>query len=418
MGKKFVLIFFLLLSLSVFAQETELVFSDLGYSGIVFDSLNESKCIEMDFMSDVNSFQLIPVFSLHFDFFGQKNNTSFASVYLNDSLINEFSSFELANISGSDTSVNGWKRIYVPSDAIKKSNKLKICAKTSNSSPKIEFFSDSFFGWYSAPAIEREKSFEMNLLDEAVAGKDLTVLITLKNYGAVEQKVSVIYRKSELENRTPWVKFVSGKSTFSGTVPPCSEWNSFGCVKPGEATFSYLIRIGKVGKLSLLPAILEYENFFGDKISGIESNRLYLDVVAPKVELAPILVVPDSTHFIDSEIPIKLIVKNIGVVDAPSINLSLFSSPELSVSATSFESFELKAAESKEFDLILLSSVEGIHSIECNALIPDYLLSFNCEKTMIAFENPGVPLELIASAVLAIIGIIVLIYFYFKKSMI
>jgi hypothetical protein len=406
------LIFLIFFSFSVFA-ENKVIFSELGYESVFFDSMDE-KCIELDFLTDLNSFEKTAFLSLHLEFFGKQNTNDKIKVFFNEFLLTEFNSLNLSIGSVSDSSFNAWKRIFVPGELINEKNKVKICIKTSNSTPKITFFNDSSFGFYSS-SLFKENSFEMNLMQEPIAGKDISVEITLRNYGVVSQQVEVFYRKEELENRTPWVKFVSGKSSFLGEVPSCIEWTETGCIVPGEKTFSYLIRISKTGPLSILPAILNYENFFDEKISGKESNRLYLDVIAPKVQLTPFFIVPNSVFFVDEEIPLKLIVKNTGLINAPEINLQLISD-ELTLSSTSFNSFELNASESKEFNLIAFSSINGEFFIECNAVIPDYELNFSCEKTSIVFQEKQLPLELIASAILGLIAVIALFYFYFKKS--
>ncbi len=408
----FFLVFIVLFSFSVFGV-SELVFSDLGYESVVFDSLEEH-CVNLEFLNDFNSFQRVGFLSLNFSFVGQQNSVDSVKVFFNDSLIDSFSSNQLSSVVFSNNSFTGWRRIFISNELVREKNVVKVCVTPSNSNPRISFLNSSKIGFYDSPLF-RKDSFEMKLIGEPVVGKDVLVEISLKNFGSEPQLVSVNYRKNELEHRTPWVKFVSGKSSFVGVVPACSVWGK-DCVEPGVKKFSYIIRIGKVGELSLLPAILNYHNFFGEDVNDVESNRLYLDVVPPKIELVPFIQVPRTVFSTGEQFFFKIIVKNTGLVNAQNIELNLNSN--LSLNQTLFDSFDLNAGEEKEFTVTAFSSTKGEKFVECNAMIKNYGLNFNCNKTKIVFQEPETPIQLIASIILAIIAITALIYFYFKKTVI
>jgi hypothetical protein len=411
----FVLFFFCFLSFNVFSQSIEFSLSSLGYQDFVADEADANNCFSFGFVSDSNV-QLVPVISLHLGFSGTEKNSAKILVFLNKAELGSFSSKDLLSVNSVENYFDGWLRIndfrdyLIPGEP----NELNICIIPSESASRITLFSDSLIGNYLAPDLSRNNSFEMNLLDEEVAGKDLIVMVTLRNYGSLEQEVNVSYRKEELEHRTPWVRFVSGKSSFEGIVPSCIEWNEFDCIVPGEKSFSYVVRISKAKPLMILPATIDYTNFFGDKLEKIESNRLYLDVKAPPVELVPLIELEKEEFSANELISFIVRLQNEGIIDSPVIQLNVFSD-ELELNESN-QLQELNSREFHEFIYSVQAPAKGTYSIQCNALIPDYNLKFSCSEALIKVTEPELPIELIGGAALLLIAVTVFVYFYLIKK--
>ncbi|MFH1588091.1 MAG: CARDB domain-containing protein [Candidatus Diapherotrites archaeon] len=414
----FLAVFLVCISLNVFSQDIEsnqFTFSSLGYGDFSADKIDSNRCFSFDFVSDYDA-RLVPVISLHLGFFGQEKNFSEINVFLNGTDLGMFSSKNLLSVNSGENYFDGWLRIMnfkeklIPSEV----NELSICIIPSQGAPQISLFSDSFIGNFFSPDLSRENSFEMNLLGDAVAGKDLLVKVTLRNYGSQEQEVTVTYRKDELEHRTPWVKFVSGQSSLRGVVPSCTEFDELDCVVPGEKDFSYLVRISKANPLMILPAILVYTNFFGEKMEKIESNRLYLEVKAPPVELTPFIELEKEEFSANEAIPFKVIIQNEGVIDSPQIQLNVFSD-ELNLNESNQIQL-LNSREQHEFLYSVQPSATGTYSIHCTALIPDYELEFSCTDAAIKVIEPELPIELIGGGALLLISVIVFVYFYWIRK--
>ncbi|MBI5554129.1 MAG: hypothetical protein HY917_05325, partial [Candidatus Diapherotrites archaeon] len=119
--------------------------NELGYSDFVLNTPRQSQCFEATFFGNVPDSRELPSLSLHLSAFGAPTHDAGWQVLLNDENI-YFLTAKAAPLTGSaENSFTGWLRLDLNRPMVLEQNKLTLCLKTSDSTPRLGVLSDSFF---------------------------------------------------------------------------------------------------------------------------------------------------------------------------------------------------------------------------------------------------------------------------------
>jgi hypothetical protein len=409
--KKQVLLLFLILLFPLAFAEQKITFGELGHTGFFAENLK--KCFEIEFLANFDDPQVLPSISLKTSIAGNFRKNTFLTAQVNDHEIGTINESNFVPLESEGLFSTGWVRIEFSKKILEEKNTLSLCLLPIEENTKIWVSPDSFFEWGKRPALLAEKSFEMTIDREPVAGEDLTVTLFVRNFGSKEKKVTVTYRKKELEETAPWVRFLTGATEWTASVPSCVKWATKECTLPGEKVFSYKVRINRIGQLTLFPAILAYTNNFNEKIT-VQSNWLPIDVKAPAIIIQPVIELKKTVFSKGEQINFNIITKNTGRLGAPKAILTVHS-PDLVLKESRVSLPPLSASETVQNTFSATSNDAGEFRIFCKIHVEEYGLFYDCLPVTVVVEEERVSKEFFGAILLALLAILVFLAFYFKK---
>ncbi len=411
--QNFFLVFFLsVFSFSVFASMiSETQIKDLGVSDFVVDGAQVEECKEIEFILPPNfTKEMYPIFSVHANFLPVVSNDSHLTVFFNGEEIKKVKSTSF---------LNDFSRIDLPHEGLLEKNSLKLCFKNSYTTTKTIFFSDSVIGYYFKPDFSRDDSFLLDISKRSIRlFEEFKVIATLKNYGSESETVKLRYRKITLDNETPETELVKGKTTIEVEIGPCLQRDERNvCIMPSQASFEYYLRPRVLGPISLLPAIAEFENEFGE-VELIESDRPLLEITEPEIKLKAFIRSPKEEFFVNKPLSMKIVLVNDGSSPLYNVNVKIEDNDKGIVNAAQKDLFidYIGAKQVIEREFTASSQVKGSFELGCSAnyLSGEYENSL-CQKSVVEFKEEKLSQEIIAAGVLVLVSLGTFIYLFYIR---
>ncbi|MBI2597716.1 MAG: hypothetical protein HYW50_00805 [Candidatus Diapherotrites archaeon] len=378
----FLIFFVLIASFAGAATVLETKLSDLGYSDFSVEKQGETNCLNVQFNppSDLNH-EVYGIVSVHAEFLPTTSKKSLIAVFLNGKKVGSVTSVDFAD---------SLARFNVRQGEIVEENLLKICGTTSFETQRIKIFSDSTIGYYFKPDFEKEGAFELLVFpQEPNVLEEFKVTAILKNFGSESTDVILNYRKDELEKETPETELVKGETTTTRTISACAKRApDSSCIEPSEVRFEYLLRPKIVGPISLLPAIAEFQNPFGETVF-LESDRPIVKIVEPEVKIKPFVSVQKEQFLPGEKTAAKLIITNEGKDPLFNLFLKIEIDGLTLLRGAESETIEvIKAGESIEREYTLSAIEPGEFSIGCSIDHLDYsVVESNCNHRVQKTRN-------------------------------
>lgn len=406
----FILVVLTLASTVLGETLSETVLGDAGFEDFAVEGQNTEKCREVQFISTAPlNPDAFAVFSANVEFFPVPSIESIVTVFLNGSKISEINAQKFQN---------GFVRIELPKNKTLETNKLKVCLKTSYSTTKIVLKKESLVGDYLKPDFSEAGAFRLSTEPYSPRlFEEFRVTATLKNSGSEDAVVTLKYRKDHLENETPETSLVKGKTIIENvTVEKCKERKENGeCILPGTVSFEYYLRPKINGTITLLPAVAEFENIFGERVA-FESNRPDITITEPLIKIRSFISVPKKEYVAGEKATLLLVMSNDSFT--PALNVTGKIEPTNGLQAAEqksflFDSIEGKQTVEKEFSVT--STQPGVYEVDCSVVLADGA-TLPCEKATIEFKKPGFSPQITGGIVLLLIGAGVYGYiFYIRK---
>jgi len=405
-----VLVMFAASAFALTYKETTL--KGLGYANFEAEGIEIQDCTEIEFLKTIDlNYETRPIFSVHVEFLPLAGKRDEINVFFNNSLE------PIAALKPKDF-LNGWARVKLPFSRFEEKNHINICVRTGEIGNKIVIHNDSTIGYYSKADFEEEGAFYISvtpaspdLLDE------FRVDVVLRNFGNEDANVVLKYRKDYLERETPETMLVKGKTILTTNIEKCTERDGLGrCANPHEVTFAYYLRPKIKGMISLLPAIVEYTNPFGE-IVAVESNRPNVIIREPEIKVKAFVKIPEQEIIVGQNIGTKIIVTNEGARTLQNIEVKILNN-RLGLSGSDKALIDvLTGKETREFPFTLKAIEAGKREIGCTITYLDQnLLKTGCTSAFVEVKKPYIPIEVIAGALLTIAAAAFFAYLYWIKK--
>jgi len=387
----------------------ETAFSDLGQSNFELDEQNSTKCFETLFSPTVDlNKEIYSIASVHAEFLPISGKKSFVEVFLNNEMIGSLKSTEF---------LNGFGRYNIEQGKVLQENVIKICATTSFEVSKINILNDSMVGYYKKSDFKKEGAFQIIVEPEPRFLEEFVVKGVLKNFGSEDSDVILKYRKDELEKETPETELIKGETKISRTILMCQTRNDQGdCIEPGIVEFEYKMRPKLIGPISLLPAIVEFENLFGETII-LESNRPAIRIVEPEIKIKPFIQIEKEQFLVGEKVDLRLLITNEGQNPLFNLSLKLGTNGLELLKGSSSEIIEIiqeNETISREFTF---SSIEArTFTLGCSIDYLDYnVVQSACNEVVIEYNDPAYDITLLGAGVLVLLSIVIYVYIHLKK---
>ena len=180
---------------------------------------------------------------------------------------------------------------------------------------------------------------------------------------------------------------------------------------PGEYQISYLAVANISGPMSLLPAILSYEDVFGET-RQVESNRPNIGVLEPEDELSAQIFLDKDNPFTGEEIKTKIRVLNKGKTRINNIDVSLLTGLEV-IGEENKEIDFIETGQTKEVAFTAKGLTTGEYSLSCNVQYNGK--EIDCSKTKISITTESLSNEILLGIGFVIIALATFLYYYLKK---
>ncbi|MEM4326557.1 MAG: hypothetical protein QXZ13_00080 [Candidatus Diapherotrites archaeon] len=375
---------------------------ELGYKDFYVNEFNTYYCKEysLSFQNDVNAF-VFPIMQISSEIQGYPNGTEELRIYLNNNLVEELDFFEPVNN----------KLVYFPKEMWEKNNTLKVCIKTSFNINKIGFLAKTRIGLFESYYFPKEDGFKLELETyEPILGKQFKISAVAKNYGSKDLDVSIYYRKSELEKVLKELSILKGETAKKGVVPKCEKRNENNeCIKPGVLKLSYDAVANKAIQMSILPAVMEFTDVFGNK-QILLSNRPEVYVKEPQKDIMAEIVMKKDKIPKNQVFEVSVLLKNISEKEINDIKVDL-DTPQGKISQNVAR---ISKNEIMEVKYNIKIEEAGNYDLGCEVFYNENKIE--CKKTNLIITNEFVNVETIMGILLGLIGLGVLAYFYFKKE--
>ena len=391
-------------------RETEI--GDLGYPEFSVEGAGNQGCTEMEFLrTDDLNYETQPIFSIHAEFLPVAGKQDEMSVFLNGKS-------EPVSILKPKDFINGWARVRLPFSELKNENNLNTCIRVGDTATKITIHNDSKIGYYSKPDFESDGAFYIKVTPASPDFLDeFRVDVVLRNYGNEDSNIVLKYRKDYLERETPETQLVRGKTIINTIIEKCTERDSGGkCTNPHEVSFSYYLRPKVIGMISLLPAIVEYTNNFGE-LSVVESNRPNVIIREPEIKVKAFVQIPEQEVIVGQTIDAKIIVTNEGNRTLQNIEVRMLNN-RLGIAGSDKAFIDvLQGKETKEFGFNLKALEAGKQEIGCDITYLDQnVFRTRCTPAFAEVKQPFIPIELIAAGLITLIAAAFFGYIYWIKK--
>ena len=399
----FAIAFVLLFSFASAETIFERTFAEMGYESVVVSTPKTEKCSDFSVvfpqeqLSDEKAFAVV---SINAEFLPVLSDDANISVSFNGSLLAAADSTSLY------CPTSCFLRLDIDGRKILSENSLRVCVRSSDSTPKAVISNDSKIGVYYAPRFRGENFVKSTAKGSYVLGETAKVSVSLTNSGSESAFV-------ELKRIRPVAKQAKDYKTFD-VLDGESEWKGF--INAGETkTISYSVKPTEALTMTLPPAIAYYKNGFGDEISVV-SNAPTFSVREPEKKLSSIVVISDSRVSLDESAKLDVLVKNNGSDALYGLSFALDLPEGIEVVSGDRESVIsfLAPGESKKFSFKLSSQKTGSFAVGCTLGFSDSNSSESCEPNSVEFTDSGLSPAIVIGIVLLLAGAGV--YFYLKRE--
>ena len=401
MNKWFFPIFFAFLLLPGAFSETlfERSFGEMGYEAMLVEGVQKRQCQEISFVFPEVGVEgeKYEIASIGLEYGPVSEGKAEVDVSLNRELIAELS-LEDFKCSGQRC----WERISLPKALLEKGeNSLETCLKTGNSVTSMKLLNGSMVGIYKTADFSGEEAFRIEAeKTRLVRGEKTRITILLHNQGSGSALARIEYARPVAEDKNAfWV--VEGDAYFDGIV------------EPGQTVeISYVVKPRFPTQMTLPPAIVYYENGFGE-IEQKFGNLVVLRVREPDRKIEAFIVKKEEQALVGQNIDLQLAVKNVG--NDPLYELTVEVEGEPIAAQTGSEISELGPKETVYLPLAASSQEAGKFSVGCTITYHDLDLSeASCKNSFVEFKEPEVSYTLYIA--LAFVAIAAGVYIFLMKG--
>jgi len=376
---------------------SEQSFEKIGYKDtFIVSGVQKEGCTQIVFyQTNLPAEGQFVVLSVHAEFKPLPQQPAAISVYLNDenNALKEVKATEF---------ISGWSRIVLPTEKVKESNTLKICAKTSNATIEIDVLPDSMIGTYLMPYFP-EGSFTKDVSVRHPKLRDeINVTVKLKNYGSEKAyDVEIKQKKPEIDRED--VKAITGATEWTGELGPGE-----------EAKLEFTVRITNPNTRLLPAAQATFTNVFKEQ-ETIYSNYPEIVPIEPNT-LEPVILLSNPINLLGDNSEIILAVKNNGSNPLYNVSAKLIPAPELFVQGDLERNIDaIQPDQTIYFKFNATANTRGKFPLNCLASFTDInAYAFNCDEINIEYRSPEANLGLSVGIIMLIIGIFFYAYIYFR----
>jgi uncharacterized repeat protein (TIGR01451 family) len=417
MNKLLATIFFFSL-LAACASATSLferTFAEMGYSDFAVEGAQQTGCQNIQFiLPDIDmepgTGKLYPIASLGFELHPIQEGIIDLNISLNGELIAQLDAEDLRcgeEPPGKPRHNMCWHRLWLPEGTSNPlvENTLRVCIGTGDSITRITMSSQSKIGLYQTADFRSESAFRVEAeKTRLVIGEKTKITMLIHNQGSAAADVEVQYARPVAEDK-PAFSVVEGKNYFEGSIDAGE-----------QKEITYIIKPRKAIQMTMPPAIIYYKNEFGEQTSKF-SNLVTLQVREPDRKVEVFLAKGKETATVGQTIELQLAVKNIG--SDPLFDLSVETTLPEGLSFAAEPEKEIIALPPNQMQLLsfsVISSSEGRFQIGCKIIYTDLNAEeSSCQDSVVVFQQPGISPMIYGGIGLALIAVIVFIYFNLEE---
>jgi len=376
-------------------------FQEMGYGDFAVQGTLQRGCQQVTFLlpeeTDFWDKEIYPIASIGVEIGPVEEGKMDVNIGLNGTLVEELG---LKDFKCQERKC--WERVALPKgNLVKEENSLEICLGTGNVITSITQSNGSKVGLYKTADFLANNAFTMEAEKTGlVIGEKVEIKILLHNDGSGATNAEIKFARPLVEDKNAF-SVVEGDSYFKGIV------------QAGETKeITYVIKPRMATQMTLPPAVVYYENEFGE-IESKFANLVVLYVREPERKIDAFIVKQEETAFIGKEIQLTLAVKNVGNDPLYDLVVELESDAAISQSMKKIDSIQPKDTRFLEFTA---SSIEtGRFPIGCTITYLDQNVSeTQCKESFVEFKQQEINPAIYAGLALAIIAVIV--YVYLMKS--
>ncbi len=300
------------------------------------------------------------------------------------------------------------RSLFVPPTAWQTgANLVEVCAKASESVPRVELLPESTWGFYRLADFSQADSFIMRTSQtNPVIGQTVRITYAVKNNGHAPGRISIdrAVRTAKALDK-PYYRVVEGQSFVEDEI-----------IEPGQTReFEHAINVRITGPLSLPPAVIHWQQDTGTMTLDLTatSNQPMLDVREPDRSVEAFYQFAADELVSGQPANVTLHVRNSG--DDPLYNMVLEPVAQTGLEITSTANAtidELLPGQTHQTRLVVRARESGDYSIRCDVQFLDLGLSDPlCKPSTLAFRDKGLPPLVIASAILLVLSLGIYAYF-------
>ena len=400
--------FFSLLAASASAASLfERTFAEMGYSDFAVEGAEQAGCHNIQFIFPTfdigpNSGKAYPIASLGFGLHPVQEGIIDLNISLNEEMIAQLDAEDLRCSDGMC-----WHRLWLPEEKVSwvAENALRVCIGTGNSITRIVLSGQSKIGLYQTADFRSKSAFRVQAeKTELVIGEKTKITILIHNLGSAAADVNVQFARPVAEDK-PAFSVVEGKNYFVGSIDAGE-----------QKEITYIIKPRKAIQMTMPPAIIYYKNEFGEQESKF-SNLVTLQVREPERKVEVFLAKGNETALVGQAIELQLAVKNVG--SDPLFDLSVETTLPEGLSFAAEPEKEIIAQPPNQMQLLsfsVISNTEGRFPIGCKIVYTDLNAEeSSCQDSVVVFQQPGISPMVYGGIGLALIAVIVFIYFNLEE---
>jgi hypothetical protein len=348
-------LFFLAVLTSVVTGATfyETSIKEIGYDTITAQGAKQTECVEILFSLPEKWEQntvVSPLVSINFTSNPVLEGDARISIGVNDSTPQTF-----APIAAFCKENTCWKRIPLLREQVTQElNTLSLCAQTSNTITQLIIHNTSKIGLYTTPV------FSIETIPESYTptfGETVNIQVTAQNTGSETASIR-FQRAREVAADKNVFRVVDGDTRWEGElVPGTSE------------TITYTIRPKIHGPFSIPPAIVFFENIFGEP-DFLFAQPVQLVVQQPEKPVDVRIIKQTETIRVGEKTPITIAIKNKTQNKLEAVKIGIVSS--LTLAGEQSHTFTLPPHETATITVFGVSSVPGTFTLGCTVSLPEY----------------------------------------------
>ncbi len=392
---------FLLLPAASGESLFERSFAEMGYEDFLVEGAQKRGCQPLLFLYpdniDIQGEEIYPIASVGIELGPVKQGKIDVNVSLNGK---DIADLDIGDFKGNEGVY--WERLALPKSLLQEEeNTLKLCLGTGNSITSILLSGESKVGLYKLADFSAEDAFKVFAeKPQLVIGEKTKITILLHNRGSASATTRIEYARPIAEDKNAF-SVVEGDAYFTGVVEAGQEVQISYVVKPRVAAY-----------MTLPPAIVYYENGFGELESRF-SNLVSLNVREPERKIEAFIVKEEEAALVGQLIEMRLAVKNVGSDPLYDLSLEIYS--ETTIAQEQKESASIMPKETRYLPFTVGSLEAGKFPIGCTVTYTDLNVSeSHCKDSFALFKQPAIDPAIYAGLALVVIAVIV--YLYIMKS--
>jgi len=376
-------------------------FAEMGHESFLVEGASQRNCQKITFIypkeRSLESAEIYPILSIGVEF----GPTNEGKIDVN-ALVN---GFLIKNMGFEDFKCKEetcWERVALPKqNLLEEENELEICLGTGNTITSILLSNQSGIGLYKEADFSKENSFRMVAeKTELVMGEKTEIKILLHNQGSDSSLAEIKFARPLAEDKNAF-SVVEGNTYFTGVVEAGE-----------EIEITYIVKPRRAVPMTLPPAIVYYENTFGEKESKF-SGLVFLNVREPERKIEAFIVKKEENVLVGQTVEMQLAIKNIGLDSLYDLSIEMESEADIIQNTKEIESLSPKET------LYLTFTASGLEAgkfpIGCTVKYIDTNISeSHCQNSFVEFSEPGIDPTIIAGLILVVVAIAA--YVYIMKS--